>query len=109
MRKIQIGLAAVGVLLIALTGCTANLAQEDRDLLNQALTAGQNAGQSAAAAEASAVRAESAAQKAEAAAARADAAAQRAEAAAQSAGASAAQAEQSAIKAQKAFEMGVKK
>jgi uncharacterized iron-regulated membrane protein len=119
MRKVQFGLATAAVLLMALTGCTAKLAKEDREILNQALTASQAATQSAQAAEAAAGRADGAAKRAEAAvtaASRAEAAAQKAEAAAQSAEASAAQAqtaagqaEQSALKAQKAFETGMKK
>lgn len=95
MRKIQFGLATAGVMMMVLTGCTAKLAQEERDILNQALAASKTAAQSA--------------QAADAAAGRAEAAAQKADAAAQSAGVSAGQAEQSAIKAQKAFEMSMKK
>jgi uncharacterized iron-regulated membrane protein len=109
MRKVQLGLAIAAVMLMALTGCTAKLAKEDRDLLNQALTASQSAAQSAQAAEASAVRANTAATRAEAAAQKADAAAQSAAASAGQAQTAAAQAEQSALKAQKAFEMGMKK
>jgi len=66
-------MAAAAVIMVAgLSACTAEMKPEDKALMNQAVTAANNA-------EASAVRAERAADRAEAAAARAEAAAMKVE------------------------------
>ncbi len=88
MRRIWLALATAVVSGVFLAGCTAQLTQTDRDLLNQALAASESAAQSEQRAEAAAERAYSAAQRAESAAAKA---------------------ERSANDAKKAFEMGLTK
>ena len=88
MRRVWLALAMALASGVFLAGCTAQLTQADRDLLNQALAAGKSAAQSE--------------QRAEAAANRASEAARRAETAA-------AQAERSAEDAKKAFKMNLTK
>jgi predicted RNA-binding protein associated with RNAse of E/G family len=99
MRKWQILLGGAALGLMVMTGCTAQMTQADRDLLNQALESGQMAAQEAQKAQASAGMASDAA-------ARAETAAERAETAAAAAEKSAAMAADSAMKCEKAFEMG---
>ncbi len=99
MRKWQIFLGGAALGLMVMTGCTAQMTQADRDLLNQALESGQMAAQQA-------QNAQAAAGMASDAAARAEASADRAEAAAAAAERSAAIAADSAKKAEKVFEMG---
>ncbi len=88
MRRLWLSLGTALFFGLFLGGCTAQLAQADRDLLNQALAASKSAATSAE---------------------RAEAAADRAEDWARSADRSAAQARQSAAEAKKAFEMGLTK
>lgn len=109
MNRLKAGFIALVAVGSLLAGCSAQLSQADRNLLNQALEASRNAGSSAQTAQAAATRAETAAQKAESAAQRAESAATRAVQAAGTAESAAAQAQQSADQAKKAFEMGLKK
>lgn len=95
MGKVWSVVAAVFVSGLFLAGCTAQLTQSDRDLLNQALEASKSAATSA--------------QRAESAADRAEQAARRADSSAAQAKQSAAEAKKSASEAKKAFEMGLTK
>lgn len=95
MRRLWLALGTALLSGLFLTGCTAQLAQADRDLLNQALEASKSAATSAQRAEGAARRAEDAARGASSSAAQAKQ--------------SAAEAKQSAAEAKKAFEMGLTK